>query len=164
VITALGGPPGWLLIFLSISVLALFFERARFWWLWWRRRSVRQRQWLELLRVGGNQALHWMDDRDLEMRFGQVFLESTAVVAPLIGLTGTVFGLSRLLAAMGPQLVLPPGRDFRSFGDVLISTAMGLLVSLIATVTFQLNQAFRQWQLTLWHRDLDRAVVDPGDP
>lgn len=159
--TALGGPTGWLLILLSISVLTVSFERIRFWLIWWQRRKLHQHQWQETIRLGGNSPLVWMDDRELEMRFAQSFLEATMVIAPLIGLIGTVIGLSRLLAAMGPQLVLPPGSDLRGFGDVLISTAMGLVVSLIATVTLHINNALRQWQLSIWHRDLHRQSIPP---
>lgn len=154
--TALGGPFGWLLILLSISVLTVSFERIRFWITWWRRRRLHQNQWQETIRLGGTSPLAWIEDRDLEMRFAQPFLEAISVIAPLLGLIGTVLGLSRLLTAMGPQLVLPPGSSLRGFGDVLISTAMGLLVSLMATLTLHINNGLRQWQLSIWQRDLHR--------
>lgn len=156
--TALGGPTGWLLILLSIAVLTVTFERIRFWLIWWRRRKSRQLQWQELVQLGGNNPLEWMDDRDMEMRFAQSFLEAVTLIAPLLGLIGTVLGLSRLLSAMGPQLVLPPGSNIGAFGDVLISTALGLMVSLLAMVTLHLNNGFRQWQQAIWRRDLHRQV------
>lgn len=101
-----------------------------------------------------------MEDRDLEMGFAQPFLESMSVIAPLIGLMGTVLGLSQLLYAMGPQLIVPNGANRGGFGDVLVSTAMGLGISLMATITFHLNQGFRQWQLSLWRRDMNRQSMD----
>lgn len=156
---ALGGPTGWLLILLSIAVLTVSFERMRFWVLWWRRRKSQQLQWNEMLRLGGENALAWMAERDLEMGFAQPFLEASSVIAPLLGLIGTVFGLSRLLSAMGPQLILPAGSNFSGFGDVLTSTAMGLVVSLMATVTLHINQGLRQWQRSLWERDLHRPAL-----
>jgi biopolymer transport protein ExbB len=154
--TALGGPIGWLLILLSISVLTVTFERLRFWILWWKRRAHHRSQWLESLRLGGNSPLRWMEERDLEMGFAQPFLEASSVIAPLTGLIGTVLGLSRLLSAMGPQMVLPPGSDLGGFGDVLVSTALGLCISLLATVTFHFNSGLRRWQLARWQRDLNR--------
>jgi biopolymer transport protein ExbB len=157
--TAYGGPVGWLLILLSISVLTVTFERLRFWWTWLKRRNIHQQQWKETLRLGGNHPLVWLEDRDLEMRFAEPFLEAAIVIAPLLGLIGTVLGLSRLLAAMGPQLILPSGSNLSGFADVLISTAMGLLISLLATVTLHLNNGLRHWCLSIWRRDLRRQSL-----
>lgn len=157
--TALGGPAGWLLILLSICVLTVTFERIRFWMLWWQRRRSRQQQWKQLVHLGGDRPREWMEEQDREMRFAELFLEATTLIAPLLGLIGTVFGLIRLLSSMGPQLLLPPGGTFSGFGDVLISTAMGLVVSLIAMVTLHLNHGLRQWQQSIWRRDLHRHVT-----
>lgn len=88
------------------------------------------------------------------MGFAQPFLEAAIVIAPLLGLIGTVFGLSQLLSAMGPQLLLPAGRDLSGLGDMLVSTGLGLVVSLLATVTWHINNGLRQWQIGLWIRDL----------
>lgn len=154
--TALGGPIGWLLILLSISVLTVTFERLRFWVLWWKRRAHYRNQWLESLRHGGTSPLRWMEERDLEMGFAQPFLEASSVIAPLTGLIGTVLGLSRLLSAMGPEMILPPGSDLGGFGEVLVSTALGLCISLLATLTLHVNNGLRQWQLSRWQRDLNR--------
>ncbi len=160
-IRALSGPAGWMLILLSISVLTISFERIRFWVLWWRRRRVHRQEWSEAMREGEKHAESWMTERDLEMRFAQSFLEATIVIAPLLGLIGTVLGLSRLLSSMGPNLLLPEDGDFHGFGEILLSTAMGLVVSLVATVTWHLNNGLRQWQLALWQRDLRRVEPPP---
>ena len=158
----LGGPAGWLLLLLSISVLTVSFERIRFWVLWWKRRRVLQEQWQEVARLGGHGALAWMDERDLEMGFAQSFLEAAILIAPLLGLIGTVFGLSRLLSAMGPQLLLPPGSGLSGFGETLLCAGSGLVVSLMATVTLHINNGLRQWQLSLWRRDLQRRDLPPA--
>jgi biopolymer transport protein ExbB len=97
-----------------------------------------------------------MEERDLEMGFAQPFLEASSVIAPLTGLIGTVLGLSRLLSAMGPEMILPPGSDLGGFGEVLVSTALGLSISLLATLTLHVNNGLRQWQLSRWQRDLNR--------
>lgn len=163
--TALGGPIGWLLILLSIAVLTVAFERLRFWFLWWKRRGQVRNQWMDSIQHGGNAPFIWMEERDLEMRFAQPFLEASTVIAPLMGLIGTVFGLSRLLSAMGPEMILPPGRHLGGFGDVLVSTAMGLSISLLASVTLHLNNGLRQWQLSRWQRDLNRQpALSPIKP
>jgi len=150
-----------MLILLSFSVLTISFERIRFWALWWKRRGVLRQQWGEALRQGERLATAWIDERDLEMRFAQSFLEAAIVIAPLLGLIGTVLGLSHLLSSMGPHLLLPEGGDFHGFGDILLSTAMGLVVSLAATVTWHLNNGLRQWQVALWQRDLRRGELPP---
>jgi biopolymer transport protein ExbB len=158
----LGGPACWLLLLLSISVLTVIFERIRFWVLWWKRRRSLQQHWQEVARLGEHGALAWMDERNLEMGFGQSFLEAAILIAPLLGLIGTVFGLSRLLSAMGPQLLLPPGSDLSGFGETLLCTGSGLVVSLMATVTLHLNNGLRHWQLSLWRRDLQRHDLPPA--
>ncbi|MEB3335741.1 MAG: MotA/TolQ/ExbB proton channel family protein [Cyanobacteriota bacterium] len=159
--SALGGPAGWLLLLLSIAVLTIGFERLRFWLLWWKRRQTLRLQWTDALRLGDGAPSAWMEERDLEMRFGQTFLEGASVIAPLIGLIGTVFGVSRLLSAMGPQLLVPPGGSLNGLGEALLSTGLGLLVSLVATVIWQVNNGLRQWQLSLWRRDRHRWETTP---
>ncbi|MFN9622924.1 MAG: MotA/TolQ/ExbB proton channel family protein [Cyanobacteriota bacterium] len=163
VISALHGPAGWILILLSIAVLSVGFERLWFWTLWWRRRKSLQRQWHEAMIQGERVAKAWIDDRDWEMGFAQPFLEASIVIAPLLGLIGTVFGLSHLLSAMGPQLLLPAGQDLPGFGDLLLSTAAGLVVSLLATVIWHLNNGLRQWHLGRWTRDWRRQDLSPTD-
>lgn len=157
VFPALGGPFGWLLIGLSISVLAVSLERTRFWFLWRRRRTARQKQWQELLPEGRHAIQAWIDDQDLEMRFAQSFLELAAVLAPLLGLIGTVVGLSRILAAMGPDLVVPAGGNFHRFAEALLDTALGLTISMWSTITLHLNRVLRRSQLASWQKDLQRS-------
>ncbi|MEB3319272.1 MAG: MotA/TolQ/ExbB proton channel family protein [Cyanobacteriota bacterium] len=152
--SALSGAAGWLLILLSIGVLTVGLERLRFWVIWWKRRRTLHQQWQEVLHLGERRARAWINDRDMDMRFAQAFLEASIVIAPLLGLIGTVLGLSRLLSAMGPRLLLPEGGGDQGFGEILLMTAMGLVVSLVATVTWHLSNTFRQWQLALWQRDL----------
>lgn len=158
---ALVGPAGWVLLLLSIGVLTVSFERFRFWFLWWRNRRSHQHQWKQQCLLGGQHPLAWMEERDREMRFAEPFLEAITVIAPLIGLIGTVLGLARLLSSLGPQLVLPPDSDLSGFGGVLMATALGLIVGLLATVTLHVNNALRLWQRDRWKRDLPPFRTDP---
>jgi biopolymer transport protein ExbB len=157
--TALGGPAGWLLILLSIAVLTVAFERICFWSLWWKKRTARRHLWLDLLREGGHRPEIWIDERDLEMRFAHLFLEAAMVIAPLLGLIGTVLSLSRFLATLGPDLVLPAGAKLSTLSDALLCTAFGLIVSLMATVTLHVNNGLRQRQLAIWQLDLQRSSL-----
>lgn len=103
--------------------------------------------------------MNWVADRDLEMRFAQPFLEAMSVIAPLAGLLGTVVGFSRFLSSMGPKMNVPATDNLGGVGDVLINTAMGLAISLVATVTLHLNNGFRNWQLDVWARDVRRQLT-----
>lgn len=142
-----------------MAVLTVSLERLRFWVLWWWRRASLQRQWRDAMDRGDRHAWVWMEDRDREMGFGQPFLEAAAVIAPLLGLIGTVDGLSRLLSTIGPQSLLPEAQGLPGFGDVLSSTARGLSVSVLATATWHLNNGLRRWHRGLWTRDLRHEAL-----
>jgi biopolymer transport protein ExbB len=157
------GPTGFLLLLLSIAVLTVAFDRGRYWLLWWRRRRSRGHSWEEALRQGAVQADQLLEDWDLEMRFGEALLRAAAVLGPLLGLIGTVIGLMRVLASLGPQLVLPPGASLAGYGQVLMSTALGLIVSLIASAVLFTNEILRDWQLGALERSRRRSAALP-DP
>ncbi|MEB3352064.1 MAG: MotA/TolQ/ExbB proton channel family protein [Cyanobacteriota bacterium] len=135
---------GVVLLLLSIAVLTLVFERLGWWRRWWRQRQRRQADWLAAS-AGSRRLL--IDDWRWQMAAGEPLLQGAAVLAPLLGLTGTVFGLIRLLASLGPDLALPAGASLRGYGDVLLSTAYGLVVSVVASAALLLNQGLRDWQL-----------------
>nr|WP_286194257.1 MotA/TolQ/ExbB proton channel family protein [Synechococcus sp. CCY 0621] len=80
------------------------------------------------------------------MRFGEPLLQAAVVLAPLLGLVGTVLGLMQVLASLGPQLLLPAGANLAGFAQVLLSTAIGLIVSLIASTSLVANQWLRHSQ------------------
>lgn len=141
------GPTGVLLLLLSIAVLTIGFDRCRFWLQWWRNRVPRRQGWERALTQGEATASQLLEDWELQMRFGEPLLQAAGVLGPLLGLIGTVIGLMGVLASLGPQLVLPPGANLRGYGQVLMSTAIGLIVSLIATGTLFANQGLSDWQL-----------------
>jgi biopolymer transport protein ExbB len=150
------GPTGLLLLLLSVAVLTISFDRSRFWLQWWRQRERRRRRWEETLRSGEESAQRQLEDWELEMDFGETLLQAAGVIGPLLGLIGTVIGLMQVLASLGPQLVLPAGANLRGYGQVLMSTAVGLIVSLIATASLFTNQGLRQWQLGRYRREVSR--------
>jgi biopolymer transport protein ExbB len=151
-IPGIHGPTGLLLLLLSVAVLTVSFDRSRFWIQWWRQRQRRRRSWEETLRSGEESAQRQLEDWEQAMGFGESLLQAAGVIGPLLGLIGTVLGLMQVLAGLGPQLVLPAGANLRGYGQVLMSTAVGLIVSLIATATLFANQGLRQWQLGLLER------------
>lgn len=141
------GPTGVLLVLLSIAVLTISFDRCRFWIQWWRNRETRRLRWERAMAEGDGAVALMLEDLERDMRFGEPLLQAAGVLGPLLGLIGTVIGLMRVLASLGPQLVLPPGASLSGYGQVLLSTAIGLIVSLIATTTLFANQGLSEWQL-----------------
>ncbi len=137
---------GLLLLLLSIAVVTVSLDRARWWVQWWRRRKQRLRQWRRLRGLGGP-SFRQIDDWERAMHFGEPLLQAAAVLAPLLGLIGTVLGLIRVLSALGPDLTLPAGTTLQGYGQVLISTALGLVVSLVASASLFANQGLRGWQI-----------------
>jgi biopolymer transport protein ExbB len=146
---------GLLLLLLSIAVVTVSLDRGRWWLQWWRRRAQRRRHWRELRSLSGPIARQ-IEDWDQAMRFGEPLLQAAAVLAPLLGLTGTVLGLIRVLAALGPDLTLPVGTTLQGYGQVLISTALGLVVSLVASASLFANQGLRSWQIGRLQRAVRR--------
>ncbi len=136
-----------MLLLLSIAVVTVTFDRARYWLQWWRQRRLRQNRWERVVAGGPDaietQLLEW----NSQMAFGEPLLQAAGVLGPLLGLIGTVIGLMRVLASLGPQLVLPAGANLNNYGQVLLSTALGLIISLIATSSLFANQGIRQWQI-----------------
>ena len=136
-----------LLVALSIGVTTVVLERGHFWWRWWQQRHQHQLRWEQLLAGDPHAADTWLEDRRWQMAWGEPLLQAGAVLAPLLGLIGTVLGLMQVLASLGPRLLLPAGASLQGYGQVLTSTAAGLLVALLATAALLANQALRQWQL-----------------
>ena len=155
-IPGVNGPIGIALSLLSIAVLTVCFDRCRWWVQWWRRRQPRQQQWRRQLEAGATPARQQLEDWDLAIRFGEPLLQAAILIAPLLGLIGTVIGLMQVLASLGSQLLLPAGASLQGYGQVLMSTALGLIVSLVATSTLYLNQALRHWQIGALERQLRR--------
>jgi len=146
-----------LLVAWSVAVLSVSFERCRFWWQWYQQRHRRQQHWQQLLQQSPQAASAWLDDCRLAMAWGEPLLQAGAVLAPLVGLIGTVIGLMDVLGRLGPQLLLPAGASLQGYGQVLGSTAAGLGIALVASSALMANQALRQWQLQRLERQERRG-------
>ncbi|MCP9848560.1 MotA/TolQ/ExbB proton channel family protein [Cyanobium sp. Morenito 9A2] len=148
-----GGPAVLPLLLLSIVVVAIGVDRARY----WRGQGLGparvERQLAEALQGSAGQG-HGQLRQELLLRqlerqgtSGEAVLEAAAVVGPLLGLIGTVAGLIRALTELGPQLVLPSGgASLTSYSQVLVSTLLGLVVALIATVVLRTNRGLLERQ------------------
>jgi hypothetical protein len=72
-----------------------------------------------------------------------------------------VTGLMGVLAQLGPRLELPPGASLATYGQVLLSTAAGLVVSLVSSAGLLTNQGLRHWQINQLRRERRRSVETP---
>lgn len=148
-----GGPAVLPLLLLSIVVVAIGVDRARYWRGHGLGGARGERQLLEALQ-GREDPREWQLSQELVLRqlerqgaSGEAVLEAAVVIGPLLGLIGTVAGLIRSLSALGPQLVLPAGgASLSGYAQVLVSTLLGLVVALIATVVLRTNQGLRRRQ------------------
>jgi biopolymer transport protein ExbB len=143
------GPVALPLLLVSIVVATVLFDRCLFWWLWWRQPEQRLRGSRQSLRDCSTSPERHLQLRRLKhaMAQGEPFLQAAVLVAPMLGLLGTVLGLMNVLRALGPQLLLPSSTPLVGYGDVLVSTVLGLQLALVALVAGQVNRGLRQWQL-----------------
>jgi len=66
------------------------------------------------------------------------YLSVIGVIAPMIGLTGTVIGMIQAFAAMGASGAADPSKLSAAIGHVLYATAAGLVVAIPAFVCYYL--------------------------
>jgi len=133
------------LLLLSLGVMAIGLERLRFWWHWQREGDARLKLLVgELQDQPGNQVV--LHQQLLVTRLRQrlsrwdAALDLCMVLGPMLGLLATVLGVMQLLSSLGPDLLLPAGSSpvLASYGQVLIGTALGLMVALMALVVQRL--------------------------
>ena len=120
------GPVGLPLLLLSITLMAVAVERGLFWWSWWKLPLAQRRS-----RLRDRRAL----------AFAEPVLEAVVVLAPLLGVFGTVLALMRLLQSLGLQQ-----SSLLGSGELLVSTAFGLTLALAALLLLLLNRGLRRWQ------------------
>ncbi|MCP9792787.1 MotA/TolQ/ExbB proton channel family protein [Vulcanococcus limneticus Candia 3F8] len=157
------GPVAIPLALLSLAVFTIAFERVSFWWRWWRP-PARQRDSLRRELAGTVNLLAarlLLERRQRSMAFGEPVLQAAVLLAPLLGLVGTVLGLMGVLRELGPQLLLPPANPLVGYADVLASTVVGLELALAALALLLLNQGLRRWQRDLLDLELRQREVIP---
>lgn len=161
-----GGPVMVPLLLLSIVVLAIGVERLRYWQRWGLSSTRQERLLIDSLAAtpagASRQQRESIELAQLElgMAQGEPVLEAATMIGPLLGLIGTVSGLMRVLAALGPDLTLPSGASVVGYSQVLVSTWLGLVVALIAAVLLRTNQGLRQWQRSRLELACLRAAVE----
>ncbi len=139
------GPVAIPLLLLSVAVLTVTLDRAAFWWRWWRN---------ELAAVMRNPSR--LDGLRRQMAWGEPVLQAAVLLAPLLGLVGTVNGLMGVLRSLGSQLLLPPQAPLAGYGEVLVSTLIGLQITVVATTVLLINRGVRRWQCQRLRQELRR--------
>ncbi|MFM7229781.1 MAG: MotA/TolQ/ExbB proton channel family protein [Cyanobacteriota bacterium] len=179
---SLGGPVMVPLLVLSIAVVTIAVDRFRFWRQLGTAGSPRWQRFEAELSQGQASSLQASDgpvgrlmarlreaggesDRQLELQLaiqkertsmarGERVLEAAAALGPLLGLLGTVTGLMRTFSGLGQQRDTAASATLAAAGiaEVLVATAMGILVAVLAIVVLRINAAYRQSQLALMER------------
>ena len=141
------------LLLLSIAVMAAGINRLLHWYRWRRVGSGEIQQIREGMGGLSPEAAERSLDRQLQ-RLDRRFkrwessLDLAMVLGPLLGLLATVLGLMDLLQALGPNLLLPRGEGLTvRYGQVLVGTALGLVIALMALVVQRLNRMQRRAEL-----------------
>lgn len=94
------------------------------------------------------------DDELSLMRKGDKILEGVIALSPLLGLLGTVLGLIRSLGSISLSDLGTASTTgvTQGIGESLISTAMGLVVAIIAVIFYRLFQAFWANQVRIFRK------------
>ena len=138
------------LLLLSIAVLSAGIERLMHWIRWKKEQPEMIRMFRsELNDLGAGDVPGHVDQllRRLNRRFRrwEPSLDLAMVLAPLLGLLSTVLGLMQLLEVLGPELVLPRTEGLTTrYGQMLVGTALGLVVAAVALVVQRLNRMQRR--------------------
>jgi biopolymer transport protein ExbB len=70
------------------------------------------------------------------LKANMMYLSVIGVVAPMIGLTGTVIGMIKAFTELGQSGISNPGKLAEHIGEVLVATAAGLVVAIPAFVFY----------------------------
>ena len=138
------------LMLLSIAVVAAGVNRLQHWFQWSRSANDRVEDLKQSLQ--GLQPIEAEKElnqrlRRLDRQFSrwEPSLDLAMVLGPLLGLLSTVLGLMKLLQKLGPELLLPRGESLiGDYGQILVGTALGLVVSVVALLVQRMNRMQRR--------------------
>jgi biopolymer transport protein ExbB len=75
------------------------------------------------------------------LRTNTTYLSVIGVVSPMIGLTGTVWGMIKAFRTLGQNGITDPSKLAGNIGEVLVATVSGLLVAIPAFIFFYILRA-----------------------
>ncbi len=75
------------------------------------------------------------------LRTNTTYLSVIGVVSPMVGLTGTVWGMIKAFHTLGQNGITDPSKLAGNIGEVLVATASGLIVAIPAFVFYYILRA-----------------------
>lgn len=138
------------LLLLSIAVVAASVNRLQLWFQWSSAADNRVDELkLSLQDLQPLEAEQQLNQRlrrlDRQFSRWEPSLDLAMVLGPLLGLLSTVLGLMKLLQKLGPELLLPRGDSLiGDYGQILVGTALGLVVSVVALLVQRMNRMQRR--------------------
>jgi biopolymer transport protein ExbB len=78
------------------------------------------------------------------LKTNPTYLSVIGVVSPMIGLTGTVYGMIKAFHTLGENGITDPSKLASNIGEVLVATMSGLIVAIPAFVFFYILRARAQ--------------------
>jgi len=79
-----------------------------------------------------------------DLKTNTTYLSVIGVVAPMVGLTGTVWGMIQAFKTLGDTGITDPSKLASNIGEVLVATMSGLVVAVPAFVFFYILRARAQ--------------------
>ena len=138
------------LLLLSIGVLAIGIDRLLYWMRWRRDARVRHRALLSSIEALDPQESRVVLERSFQRLERQAArwepaLDLAMVLGPLLGLLSTVLGLTELIQALGPGLLLTNASEpMQGYARMLVGTTIGLSIAAMAVIVQRVNRMQRQ--------------------
>lgn len=138
------------LLLLSIGVLAIGIDRLLYWIHWRRDARVRHRALLSRIEALDPQESRVVLERSFQRLERQAArwepaLDLAMVLGPLLGLLSTVLGLTELIQALGPGLLLTNASEpMQGYARMLVGSTIGLSTAAMAVIVQRVNRMQRQ--------------------
>jgi biopolymer transport protein ExbB len=95
-----------------------------------------------------------------DLKTNTTYLSVIGVVAPMVGLTGTVWGMIQAFKTLGSQGITDPSKLAENIGEVLVATMSGLIVAVPAFVFFYILRARAQTAILYAESQVSRLLEE----
>jgi biopolymer transport protein ExbB len=92
------------------------------------------------------------------LRTNTTYLSVIGVVSPMIGLTGTVWGMIKAFHTLGQNGITDPSKLAGNIGEVLVATASGLIVAIPAFIFYYILRARSQGAILFAEAQVNRLL------
>jgi biopolymer transport protein ExbB len=94
------------------------------------------------------------------LRGNMTYLSVIGVVAPMVGLTGTVIGMIKAFHTLGENGISNPAELAKNIGEVLVATASGLILAIPAFIFFYILRTRAQGAILFAESQVSRLLDD----